>query len=112
MKYKATIRTKTLVELKKFYEQALNPRYCINGIYHIKTSNWFKSGSPIWTAVDKTLNHLFEKITPVEYQKRDYIPSAGYCNDRIYQRNIATIKVVGGIGFLIVPTDSISFKVR
>ena len=69
MKQKAIIRTKTLTNLKQFYEEALNPRYCINGVYHIKLSNWFpNTGNSIGIAVNNTLNALFERIAPVEYK--------------------------------------------
>lgn len=69
MKY-TTIRTKTLVSLKQFYQEALNPRYCINGIYHIKLSNWFpiKQSPSINKTLELTLNSMFERITPVEYK--------------------------------------------
>ena len=65
---KTTIRPKTLEELRQFYQEALNPRYCIRGIYHIKLSNWFAKGSPITKTLENTLNVMFERITPVEYK--------------------------------------------
>jgi len=91
MKRKPSIRPATLEKLEQFYQEALNPRHCINDVYHIKLSNWFATNSLIYKLVDRTLNALLMRISPVDFKERkDYALSFDlfmeeYENQHLYE---------------------------